>query len=66
MIKRIDDTNEVVNSIHTSINKTIADKGFSMAVEDMNYLKIAITNDILKDFYTLTLEDISLCFKMGV
>jgi len=66
MIKRIDDINKVVNSIHTSINKTIADKGFSMAVEDMNYLKTAITNDILRDFYTLTLEDISLCFKMGV
>lgn len=66
MIKKITDINVVVNSIHTSINQSIADKGFNMAIEDMNYLKRSITQDILRNFYTLTLEDINLCFKMGV
>jgi hypothetical protein len=37
-----------------------------MNVEDMNYLKLSITDDILRDFPTLTLQDISLCFSMGV
>jgi hypothetical protein len=37
-----------------------------MDVEDMNYLKRSITDDILRDFPTLTLQDISLCFSMGV
>lgn len=66
MIKKITDINVVVNSIHTSINQSIADKGFNMAIEDMNYLKRSITQDILRNFYTLSLEDINLCFKMGV
>ena len=66
MIKKIDDLNIVVNSIHQSINRAIADKGVNMEIEDMNYLKRSITDDILKDFNTLTLQDIVLCFNMGV
>lgn len=66
MIKNIPDMNIVVNSIHQSINRAIADKGVNMEIEDMNYLKRSITDDILKDFTTLTLQDIILCFNMGV
>lgn len=66
MIKKIEDMNVVVNSIHSSINRSIADKGVNMDIEDMNYLKRTITKDILKDFPTLTLQDVSLCFSMGV
>lgn len=66
MIKNVGDMNVVVNSIHQSINKAIADKGFNMELEDMNYLKRSITDDILRDFPTLSLQDINLCFSMGV
>lgn len=66
MIKNIDDMNIVVNSIHQSVNKALADKGVNMDVKDMNHLKISITDDILKDFPTLSLQDVSLCFSMGV
>jgi hypothetical protein len=66
MIKNVDDKNVVVNSIHQSINRSIADKGVNMDIEDMNYLKRSVTDDILKDFPTLTLQDITLCFSMGV
>lgn len=66
MIKNVEDKNIVVNSIHQAVNRSIADKGVNMDVEDMNYLKMGITDDILKDFSTLTLQDISLCFSMGV
>jgi hypothetical protein len=66
MIRKIDDMNIVVNSIHQSINRSIADKGVNMTIEDMNYLKESVTDDIIKDFSTLTLQDITLCFSMGV
>jgi hypothetical protein len=66
MIRSVEDKNIVVSSIHQSVNKCIADKGINMNVEDMNYLKLSITDDILRDFSTLTLQDISLCFSMGV
>jgi hypothetical protein len=66
MIKNVEDKNIVVNSIHQAVNRSIADKGVNMDVEDMNYLKRSITDDILRDFPTLTLQDISLCFSMGV
>ena len=66
MIKNVDDKNIVVNSIHQSINRSIADKGVNMDIEDMNYLKRSVTDDILKDFPTLTLQDVTLCFSMGV
>lgn len=66
MIKNITDMNIVVNSIHQSINRSIADKGITMALEDMDYLKRSITDDILKEFPILTLQDVNLCFSMGV
>ena len=66
MIKNIGNLNIVTNSIHTSINRVIADKGVNMNFEDMNYLKTTILNDVLNDFTTLTLEDVSLCLSMGV
>jgi hypothetical protein len=66
MIKNVEDKNIVVSSIHQAVNRSIADKGVNMDIEDMNYLKRSITDDILRDFPTLTLQDISLCFSMGV
>ena len=66
IIKNIDNKNLIVNSIHQAVNKCLADKGINMIVEDMNYLKLTITDDIFKDFPTLTLQDINLCFSMGV
>jgi hypothetical protein len=66
MIKNVEDKNIVVNSIHQAVNRSIADKGVNMDVEDMNYLKRSITDDILRDFPTLTLQDVTLCFSMGV
>lgn len=65
-IKNIEDKNIVVTSIHQSVNRCIADKGVNMEIDEMNYLKRSITDDILRDFTTLTLQDISLCFSMGV
>ena len=50
MIKNVGDMNVVVNSIHQSINRAIADKGVNMLLEDMEYLKRSITDDILRDF----------------
>lgn len=66
MIKNFDDLNIVANSVHTSINCSIADKGVNMSYEDINYLKEIVLRDILNDFKTLTLQDVSLCFSMGV
>jgi hypothetical protein len=65
-IRNISDMNVIVNSIHQSINRTIADKGVNMIKEDINYLYESVREDILKDFSTLSLEDIRLCFNMGV
>jgi hypothetical protein len=65
-VREIKDMNVVVNAIHQSVNRSIADKGVNMELEDINYLKRSITEDILKDFSSLSLEDIQLCFKMGV
>jgi len=65
-IRNISDKNVVVNSIHQSVNRSIADKGINMEVEDMKYLKKSITDDILNDFPNLSLQDIQICFKMGV
>ena len=53
-IKQIDDMNIVVNAIHQSINRSIADKGVNIELEDINYLKRSITEDILKDFSSLS------------
>jgi hypothetical protein len=65
-IRNITDMNIVVNSIHQSVNRCIADKGVNMELADMQYLKKSITDDIIKDFSTLSLEDIQMCFKIGV
>lgn len=66
MIKNISDMNIVVNSIHQSINRSIADKGVNIALEELDYIKRSVTDDILKDFHTLSLQDVQLCFSMGV
>lgn len=66
MIKNVGDMNVVVKSIHQSVNKAIADKGVNMDVKEINHLKLSITDDIIKDFPTLTLQDIVLCFNMGI
>lgn len=65
-ICKIEDMNIVINSIHQSINRSIADKGVTMDKNDIDYLKKNVREDILNDFSTLTLEDVNLCFKMGV
>jgi len=66
LIKQIQDKNVVVNSIHQAINRSIADKGVNISIDEINYIKRSVTDDILNDFHTLSLEDIQLCFKMGV
>lgn len=65
-IRDISDMNIIVNSIHQSINRCIADKGVAMTSEDINYLYTSVREDILNDFSMLSLQDIQLCFKMGV
>jgi hypothetical protein len=66
MIKNIEDKNIVVNSIHQAVNRTIADKGVNMQLDEIDYLKKSITDDVIRDFPTLTLQDVVLCFTMGV
>jgi hypothetical protein len=66
MIKSYEDLNIVVNSIHVSITQVIADKGVRLETEDINYLKQNICRDIIRDFNILSLEDINVCFRMGV
>ncbi len=66
MIKSYEDLNIVVNSIHVSVTQVIADKGVRLEKEDINYLKQNISRDIIRDFNVLSLEDINVCFRMGV
>jgi hypothetical protein len=66
MIKNVDDKNVVVKSIHQFINRCIADKGININADEIEYLKRSVTDDIMSEFQTLTIEDIGLCFKMGV
>ena len=66
MIKSYEDLNIVVNAIHVSITQVIADKGVRLETEDINYLKQNICRDIIHDFNTLSLEDVNVCFRMGV
>jgi hypothetical protein len=66
MIREMDDINIVVNSIHQAISKTVFEKGINIDVEELNKLKLIIQDDIIKDFNMLSLQDIHLCFKMGV
>jgi hypothetical protein len=65
-IRKISDMNIVVNSIHQSINRCIADKGINMSSVDIDYLYKSVREDILRDFSQLSLQDIQLCFYMGV
>lgn len=66
-ISEIDDKNIVVNHIHKYISYTILDKGVNVqSTEDLEYLKLSVVNDILKNFSHFTLEDIRLSFYYGV
>ncbi len=66
MIKNIEDKNNVSKSIKVAVNRAIADKGVNMHKDDINYLITNIIHDIIKDFSMLSLEDVYLCFSMGV
>lgn len=65
-IKDIADKNIVVKSIHLFINYTIMDRGINLEKDEIIYIKQRVTDDIINDFYMLTLEDIKLAFKLGV
>lgn len=65
-ICEIQDMNVVVKQIHTLVNMTIMDKGVTMPVEEQNYLKQRITEDIMRDFTRYTLEEIKLAWYYGV
>lgn len=65
-VSEIHDMNKVVNTIHTLVNMTIMDKGVNMPVEEQNFLKQRVTDDILRDFSRYTLEQIKLSFYYGV
>jgi penicillin-binding protein-related factor A (putative recombinase) len=66
MIKNIEDKNNVSKAIKVAVNRAIADKGVNMHKDDINYLITNIIHDIIKDFSILSLEDVYLCFSMGV
>jgi len=66
MIRDIKDKNVVAESVAVSVNRVIADKGVYMEKEDIQYLKLNITSDILRDFISFSVEDVALAFSMGV
>ena len=66
MIKNIKDKNIIAESVANSVNRVIADKGVNMEKEDIQYLKMNITSDILRDFIGFSVEDVALAFSMGV
>lgn len=66
IIKNIEDKNNVSKAIKVAVNRAIADKGVNMHKDDINYLITNIIHDIIKDFSMLSLEDVYLCFSMGV
>lgn len=66
IIKNIEDKNNVSQAIKIAVNRAIADKGVNMHKDDINYLITNIIHDIIKDFSMLSLEDVYLCFSMGV
>lgn len=66
MIRDIKDKNVVAESVAVSVNRVIADKGVNMEKEDIQYLKLNITSDILRDFISFSVEDVALAFSMGV
>lgn len=65
-IRLIDDKNSLVRQIHALINMTIFDKGVNMEKDDINLIKKRVTDDIMKDFKGLSLEDVQLAFYYGV
>lgn len=65
-IRLIDDKNIIVRQIHAFVNMTIIDKGVNMEKDDINYIKKRVTDDIMKDFKGLSLEDVQLAFYYGV
>lgn len=65
-ICEIQDMNVVVKQIHTFVNSTIFDKGVTIPVDEQNYLKQRVTEDIIRDFTRYTLEEIKLAFYYGV
>ena len=66
MIRDIKDKNIIAESVANSVNRVIADKGVNMEKEDIQYLKMSITSDILRDFIGFSVEDVALAFSMGV
>lgn len=66
MIRDIKDKNVVAESVAIAVNRVIADKGVNMEKDDIQYLKMNITSDILRDFIGFSVEDVSLAFSMGV
>lgn len=65
-IRLIEDKNSLVRQIHALINMTIFDKGVNMEKDDINLIKKRVTDDIMKDFKGLSLEDVQLAFYYGV
>jgi hypothetical protein len=65
-IRLIKDKNSLVRQIHAFVNMTIIDKGVNMEKDDINYIKKRVTDDIMKDFKGLSLEDVQLAFYYGV
>lgn len=65
-IRQSSDMNFIVNTIHTLINQTLMDKGSSLEIDEITYIKTRVVDDIMKEFRQLTLEDIKLAFYYGV
>jgi hypothetical protein len=66
MIRDFKDKNIIAESVAVSVNRVLADKGICMEKEDIQYLKLNITSDILRDFIGFSVEDVALAFSMGV
>jgi len=66
-ISEIQDKNTIVNSIHQYIGFTILDKGLNLnSVEELDYLKRRVVEDVLNEFGSYTLEEVRLSFYYGV
>lgn len=66
-ISEIQDKNTIVNSIHQYVGFTILDKGLNLSsVEDLDYLKRRVVDDVLNEFGSYTLEEVRLSFYYGV
>lgn len=66
-ISEIQDKNTIVNSIHQYVGFTILDKGLNLnSVEELDYLKRRVVDDVLNEFGSYTLEEVRLSFYYGV